>query len=91
MKRIHPALKKRFRVAIYCRLDRRVLGVFRVGLGMVLLYDLLRRFPDAGLLWSNDGVLTTGALRKAPQAAHQISFLLDVSSASAAKLVSLGV
>jgi hypothetical protein len=71
---------------VYCRLDRRVLGVFRAALGMVLLYDLLRRFPDAGLLWSNDGVLTNVALRKAPQAAHQLSFLLSVSSASAVRL-----
>lgn|GEM_PF-1483543 len=71
---------------VYCRLDRRVLAVFRAALGMVLLYDLLRRFPDAGLLWSNDGVLSNVALRKVPQAAHQLSFLLSVSSASAVRL-----
>jgi hypothetical protein len=71
---------------VYCRLDRRVLGLFRAALGMVLLYDLLRRFPDAGLLWSNDGVLSNGALRKVPQAAHQLSFLLSISSAAAVQL-----
>lgn len=71
---------------VYCRLDRRVLGVFRAALGLVLLYDVLRRFPDAGLLWSNDGVLSNLALRKWPQSAHQVSFLLNVSSASAVKV-----
>jgi hypothetical protein len=71
---------------VYCRLDRRTLGVFRAALGLVLLYDVLRRFPDAGLLWSSDGVLSNVALRKVPQAAHQVSFLLNVSSASAVQL-----
>jgi hypothetical protein len=76
---------------VYCRLDRRVLGVFRAALGLVLLYDLLRRFPDAGLLWSNDGVLSNVVLRKWPQSAHQVSFLLNVSSASAVKLAFSGL
>jgi hypothetical protein len=56
---------------VYLRLDRRVLGVFRAALGMVLLYDLLRRYPDAALLWSSDGVLTSAGLtlRRYPDAA----------------------
>lgn len=78
---------------IYCRLDRRVLSVFRAALGMVLLYDLRRRFPDAALFWSNDGLLSSEALRKAPQGAHQVSFLLSVSSGPAVRwaFVALGL
>ena len=63
------------------RLDRRVLGVFRAALGVVLLYDLLRRWPDAALLWSDDGVLTSASLHKVPQAATQVSFLFGLSAA----------
>jgi hypothetical protein len=76
---------------LYLRLDRRVLGVFRVGLGAVLLYDVARRFPDAGLLWSNQGVLGSDALREMPQASPQVSFLLALSSASAVRLAFAGL
>jgi len=76
---------------VYLRLDRRVLGVFRAALGMVLLYDLLRRYPDAALLWSSDGVLTSAGLVKVPQAAHQFSFLLGVASAPAVQLAFAGL
>jgi hypothetical protein len=61
-------------------LDRRVLGSFRVLLGLVLLYDLARRFPDAALLWSNDGVLSREALQRAPQDSNQYSLLFQLSS-----------
>jgi hypothetical protein len=76
---------------IYLRLDRRVLGSFRAAFGGVLLYDLLRRFPDAGLLWSSDGVLPSEALKKAPQDAHQFSLLLSLSSAASVKLAFAGM
>lgn len=76
---------------VYFRLDRRVLGVFRIGLGLVLLYDLVRRWPDAALLWSSEGVLGSAALRKVPQAAHQTSFLLSLTSAGAVKWAFAGL
>jgi hypothetical protein len=63
----------------YLRVDRRVLGVFRVALSLVLLYDLLRRWPDATMLWSDDGLLTSASLHKVPQAGTQVSFLFDLS------------
>jgi hypothetical protein len=72
--------------ASYLRLDRGVLGIFRAAFGGTLLYDLLRRFPDAELLWSSEGVLGAEALLRAPQAPHQVSFLLACSSASAVRL-----
>lgn len=73
------------------RLDRRVLGVFRAALGMVLLYDLLRRYPDAALLWSSEGVLTSAGLNKVPQGPHQLSFLLGLASASSVRLAFAGL
>ncbi len=71
---------------VYLRLDRRVLGVFRILFSGVLLYDLLRRFPDAALLWSSDGLLSSATLHKAPQATPQVSFLLGLSSATSVQL-----
>jgi Lipase maturation factor len=76
---------------VYLRLDRRVLGVFRILFSGVLLYDLLRRSPDAALLWSSDGVLSVASLRKAPQATPQVSFLLSLSSATSVQLAFAGL
>lgn len=76
---------------IYTRLDRRVLGAFRIALGAVLLYDVCRRFPDAGLLWSSDGVLSVASLRKVPQSPHQVSFLFSLGSAGAVKWAFAGL
>lgn len=76
---------------VYLRFDRRVLGGFRIGLGLVLLYDVLRRLPDAGLLWSNDGLLSATALRKVPQAVHQSSFLFGISSTGGVQLAFCGL
>lgn len=73
------------------RLDRRVLGLFRAAFGCVLLYDLLRRVPDARLLWSSEGVLPREALKKVPQAAHQFSLLLSLSSAWQMQLAFAGM
>ncbi|MDF3068632.1 MAG: hypothetical protein K0R38_4233 [Polyangiaceae bacterium] len=63
-------------------MDRRVLGVFRIMFGAVLLYDVARRFPDAALLWSDEGVLGPTAIGRMPQASPQVSFLLALSSAA---------
>ena len=76
---------------LYMRFDRRVLGVFRAAFGGVLLYDLLRRFPDAALLWSSEGVLPSEVLKKVPQDAHQFSLLLSLTSATQVKLAFAGM
>jgi hypothetical protein len=75
----------------YLRLDRRVLGIFRILLGLVLLYDVLRRLPDARLLWSSEGVLSTDTLRHAPQAPVQFSFLMGLDSGWAVELAFAGL
>lgn len=72
-------------------MDRRVLGAFRVGLGWVMLYDVARRFPDAALLWSDEGVLGPTALTRLPQASPQISFLLALSSAASIRWAFAGL
>ncbi len=41
----------------YLRIDPRSLGLFRLGMGLVLIYDLLRRFRYIKEFYSNDGVL----------------------------------
>ncbi len=76
---------------LYLRMDRRVLGVFRVALACVLLYEVARRFPDVELLWSSDGVLGSAALRRMPQTTPQISFLLALDSARSLRLAFVGL
>ncbi|RYZ09522.1 MAG: hypothetical protein EOO73_04290 [Myxococcales bacterium] len=85
-----PGLTSSFR-ELYLRLDRRVLGVARIALGAVLLYDVARRFPDAALLWSDEGVLGPAAIRRMPQATPQVSFLLALSSAAAVRWAFAGL
>ena len=75
----------------YLRLDRRVLGVFRIGLAGVLLYDLLRRAPDASLLWSSEGLLSSATLLKAPQASPQWSLLFAVTGGTEGAFALLGL
>lgn len=41
----------------YLRIDPRSLGLFRLGFGLVLIFDLLRRFRYIKEFYSNDGVL----------------------------------
>jgi predicted DCC family thiol-disulfide oxidoreductase YuxK len=41
----------------YLRIDPRSLGLFRLGMGLVLIFDLLRRFRYIKEFYSNDGVL----------------------------------
>lgn len=42
----------------YLTLDRRVLGLFRIYFGLLLLIDILRRIPVATFFYTNDGVLS---------------------------------
>nr|MCU0687784.1 HTTM domain-containing protein [Polyangiaceae bacterium] len=43
---------------IYLRVDRRLLGLFRIYFGFVLLFDVLRRVPEATFFYSSSGVLS---------------------------------
>lgn len=64
---------------LYLSVDRRVLGAFRVGYGLVLLCDLARRAEVLSLYYSNDGVLSNHYVMFSPQDAFQFS-LLDAFS-----------
>ncbi len=50
---VWPWLRER-----YFSLDRRMLGVFRIYFGLLLLVDVLRRIPDSTFFYSNDGILS---------------------------------
>jgi hypothetical protein len=63
----------------YLSIDRRVLGAFRIGYGLVLLYDLARRAQVLELVYSNDGILSNHYVMFQPQAEYQLS-LLDAFS-----------
>lgn len=64
---------------LYLSVDRRVLGAFRVGYGLVLLCDLARRAEVLTLYYSNDGVLSNHYVMFSPQDMFQFS-LLDAFS-----------
>lgn len=59
----------------YLSVDPRILGLFRVYFGLFLTVDVLRRLPDAGLFYSNDGVLSNHFNLFAPQATPAFSLL----------------
>ena len=48
----------------YLGMDRRVLGVFRVALGSLLLGDVLRRVPEATMYFSDEGVFPARAYER---------------------------
>jgi hypothetical protein len=64
----------------YLTLDRRVLGVFRIGFGFVLLADVLGRLAHATFLFSNEGCLSNHYSLYAPMARPQFSLYVAFSS-----------
>jgi hypothetical protein len=64
----------------YLTVDRRVLGALRIATGLVLLYDLLRRFRLIRLLYANSGVLSNHFVLFQPEARPQLSFLVPFST-----------
>jgi hypothetical protein len=69
----------RWVVEWYLSIDRRVLGVFRMAYGLVLLHDLARRAAVLEVAYTNDGVLSNHYVMFAPQDRFQFS-LLDAFS-----------
>jgi hypothetical protein len=63
----------------YLELDPRSLGLGRIGLGLLLLFDLIRRVPWARDLYSNDGLLPNHTLLWRPPAERMFSLLWPVS------------
>ncbi len=63
----------------YLTIDARSLGVGRIGLALVLLFDLLRRIPVLTLFYSNQGLLPNHTLLWRPPTQWMFSFLFLAS------------
>ncbi len=77
-------------VDAYASLDPRALGLFRVAFGGVLLADLLRRWPDIALFYSNEGVLSNHLNAFQPASRPMFSLLTAFSTPAEAKLAFAG-
>lgn len=65
---------------LYLTIDRRVLGAVRIATGVVLLYDLLRRFRILELFYTNSGVLSNHFALFRPEDRPQLSLLMAFST-----------
>jgi predicted DCC family thiol-disulfide oxidoreductase YuxK len=72
------SLRRRF-VDIYLTADPRSLGLGRIVLALVLLFDLLRRVPVLTLFYSNDGLLPNHTLLWRPPTQWMFSFFFLAS------------
>jgi hypothetical protein len=66
-------------VEIYGTFDHRSLGVARIGLGALLLHNLVRRIPDLVAFYSNDGILPNHTVLWRPIVEYTASFFLAAS------------
>jgi hypothetical protein len=75
MKGVVDFLKKTYAAA-----DPRSLGIFRIALGVVLFFDVLRRVPEIHSHFSNTGWLTNHFMLFRPMSEHLLSVYLAFSS-----------
>ncbi|MFO0593499.1 MAG: HTTM domain-containing protein [Polyangiaceae bacterium] len=57
----------------YCKIDPRTLGLFRIVLGSLCTIDVIRRWQEARLFYSSEGVLTNHFLLYRPFEPHNLS------------------
>lgn len=69
----------------YLSVDPRSLGVFRIGFGVVLLSDLLRRFAELEYWYTNTGLLPNHTLLWRPAATHVFSAFFMASTVDEAR------
>lgn len=74
----------------FCRFDRRMLGIFRLCFGSLLLVDLVRRVPDATFFYSNEGVLSNHLALFAPLGKPYFSLFSAFSTPAEVKLAMFG-
>ena len=67
----------------YLSIDPRILGLYRIYFGLFLCIDVLRRLPDAGLYYSNDGVISNHFSLYAPIASTLVIDPVDAHLADA--------
>ncbi|MEY4578748.1 MAG: hypothetical protein RL701_3451 [Pseudomonadota bacterium] len=70
----------------YLTVDPRSLGLFRVGLGLVLLLDAFYRYQQLDFWYTNAGLLPNHTLLWRPPATHVFSLFFVASSAAEATL-----
>jgi len=70
----------------YLTVDARSLGLFRVGLGVLLLVDLARRLPHLGTFYTNAGLLPNHTVLWRPIVPRLFSFFFPISLAPEAWL-----
>lgn len=76
---------------LYLTVDRRVLGAVRIATGLVLLYDLVRRFRLIDVLYANTGVLSNHFVLFNPEERPQLSFLTAFSTPGEVTAAFLGI
>jgi hypothetical protein len=64
----------------YFTFDPRSLGLARIGLGILLLYDLWRRIPGIPTWYTNEGLLPNHAVLWRPDGDYVLSFFLAAST-----------
>lgn len=72
--------------ATYLTVDPRSLGLFRIGLGVVLLSDLWRRYEQLDFWYTNSGLLPNHTLLWRPPAGHMFSLFFVASTRAEAAL-----
>jgi hypothetical protein len=72
---------------IYGTFDPRSLGLARIGLGLLLLWDLLRRIPDLSNWYSNEGLLPNHTVLWRPSSEYMFSFFFAASRPEEAALM----
>jgi hypothetical protein len=72
--------------ATYLTVDPRSLGLFRIGLGLLLLSDLWHRYAQLDFWYTNAGLLPNHTLLWRPPAGHMFSLFFVASSRAEAVL-----
>lgn len=70
----------------YFTVDTRVLAMFRVGMGVVLLVDVLRRLPFAAMFYSDGGVLPSELAQSRPWGDEVVSLFFWLKTPREAQL-----
>jgi hypothetical protein len=74
-------------VRIYGTFDHRSLGLARIYLGLLLLHDMVRRFPDLSTWYSNEGILPNHAVLWRPHSEYMFSWFFAASRTTEAAVM----
>ncbi len=74
-------------VEVYGKYDPRSLGLARIGLGLLLFYNVWRRLGSLGAFYSNDGLLPNHTVLWRPTIEYMASFFLAASRTEEAAIM----